>query len=66
MSKRNAHDLTCAQEVFRLNRDGEDPQEPPKPSVQPHAVARRRGGQVTRVTPLPPSVLLSRKQQRGW
>ncbi len=55
MSKANNFDLLCAQEVFRLNRDGDDPQEPPKPSRQPHAVVRRRGGAQVRVTPLPPT-----------
>lgn len=56
MSKRNAHDLTCAQEIFRLNRDGDEPQEAPKPSRQPHAVVRRRDGAQVRVTPLPPAL----------
>jgi hypothetical protein len=54
MSRRNAFDLTCAQDVFRLNRDGDDPQEPPKPSRQPHAVVRRSAdGHKVRVTPVP-------------
>lgn len=52
MSRRNSFDLLCAQEVFRLNRDGEDPQEPPPPSAQPLVVLRRRGAApVVRVVP---------------
>ena len=53
MSKANNFDLLCAQGVFRLNRDGDDPQIPPPRSKQPHAIMRRRGGELTRVTPLP-------------
>lgn len=54
MSRRNNFDLRCAQDVFKLNRDTDFP-EPPPASRQPNAVARRRGGVVTRVTPNPPA-----------
>lgn len=61
MSKRNSFDLTCAQEIFRLNRDGDEPQEPPKPSMQPHAIVRRSSdGTTVRVTPVPKPLERSR------
>lgn len=42
MSKANNFDLLCAQDIFRLQRDGDEPQAPPKPSKEPHAVMRRK------------------------
>ena len=61
MSKRNAFDLTCAQEVFRINRDEKNTIAPAQVSIQPKAVARRRDGIVTRVTTVPESVVAQNK-----
>ena len=61
MSRANNFDLLCAQEVFRLNRDGDEPQEAPKPSIQPYVVMRRKAdGTKVRVTPLPHPQFLHR------
>ena len=68
MSKRNAHDFRCAQEVHWLNRDGEMLEEPaPVPLPHVGGVVRRRGRTETRVgftivsrPPMPMSVDESR------
>ncbi len=49
MSKRNAHDFRCAQEVAWLNRDAPDP-EPTEARVFTPGVVHRRGETTTRVT----------------
>ena len=49
VSKRNAHDFRCAQEVHWLNRDEEVPEPCPEPLPFVDAVVRRRGRTETRV-----------------
>lgn len=50
MSKRNAHDFRCMQEVHWLNRDAELLDEPaPVPLPHVGGVVRRRGRSETRV-----------------
>lgn len=62
MSKRNSHDLTCAQEVFRINRDEVATPLVVVRSAQPRAVVRRSSsGVVTRVTPVPAGLVQQNK-----
>lgn len=61
MAKRNAFDLTCAQEVFRINRDERAPAPVQIVSAQPRAVARKRDGVVTRVTAVPAGLIQQNK-----
>lgn len=64
MSKRNAFDLSCAQDVYRINRDAQEGEPAPLVvvrSVQPRAVARRRDGVVTRVTANPAGIVAQNK-----
>ena len=64
MSKRNAHDFRCAQEVVWLNRDSDFPDpEVRAPFVK--GLVRRRGETTTRISAVPKRPIPTAAEVRG-